>query len=511
MVPKGANISQTEQNADSEPIALEKGKVTTGAARRNQAETGFQKAGKAGTILRPGVSQTEASGAGAERVVPKTAGISQTDQKATPELQASGKGKVSAGIERQSQAEMSFQKTGKAATVLRPAVLQAETSGAGNGRVVPKGANISQTEQKTAPEPRASEKGKVSSEAGRQSQAEMNFQKPAKAVTVLRPAVPQAETSGAGAERVVPKTADISLTEQKAAPELQASEKGKVSSEAGRQGRAETGFQKQGKAGTILRPAQTLGKNVPILQNETVQGQPAPATFDAAKDLSHAFTNASEKSKAIPHSGKTKMKGSAHKQGNQEESQAVSRDKRISQPLSEGFRRPVLPGQKNQLVNSNPAQSALKQFPKEMFQKLVQSTRLLIQEGGSQMQIQLKPDILGTVRLLVETMQNQIDVKIFVDKPATRDLLEQHVQALQHSLAKQGFKTEQIQISLNVQSDPFQQGQSFQQNRQQRLFQQRGGGNPSSNAGNFTGLQGEQKQTPLQNRRFGYNSVEYVA
>ncbi|HDZ10577.1 MAG TPA: flagellar hook-length control protein FliK, partial [Bacteroidetes bacterium] len=118
---------------------------------------------------------------------------------------------------------------------------------------------------------------------------------------------------------------------------------------------------------------------------------------------------------------------------------------------------------------------------------------------------------LGTVRLLVETMQNQIDVKIFVDKPATRDLLEQHVQALQHSLAKQGFKTEQIQISLNVQSDPFQQGQSFQQNRQQRLFQQRGGGNPSSNAGNFTGLQGEQKQTPLQNRRFGYNSVEYVA
>ena len=150
-------------------------------------------------------------------------------------------------------------------------------------------------------------------------------------------------------------------------------------------------------------------------------------------------------------------------------------------------------------------------IPKEILNKLVQSTRLLIQQGSTQMQIQLKPDSLGAIRLLVETVQNQITVKILVNKPKTQHLLEQHIQSLQHSLVQQGFKIEHIQVSLNVQSEPFQQGQSFQnQTRQGGDFRQNQGKNQFTESGNFLNQPNETQQQ-TRSRRFGYNSVEYVA
>ena len=155
---------------------------------------------------------------------------------------------------------------------------------------------------------------------------------------------------------------------------------------------------------------------------------------------------------------------------------------------------------------------AIDQFPKEMFNKLVKSTHLLIQQGGSQMHIQLKPDILGSIRLLVETVQNQINVKILVSKPDTHHLLEQHIQALQHSLVNQGFKIENVQISLNVQTDPFQQGQLFQNQQQQgSAFAQKEEQNHFSESGNLFNQQNEKQKSTARTRRFGYNSMEYIA
>ncbi len=150
-------------------------------------------------------------------------------------------------------------------------------------------------------------------------------------------------------------------------------------------------------------------------------------------------------------------------------------------------------------------------IPKQILNKLVQSTRLLIQQGGAQMQIQLKPDSLGTIRLLVETVQNQINVKILVNKPKTQHLLKQHIQSLQHFLVQQGFKIEHVQVNLNLQSEPFQQGQSFQNQPQQGGdFGQKQGKNQFTNSGNFLNQHNETEQQ-TRSRRFGYNSVEYVA
>ncbi|NOY77205.1 MAG: hypothetical protein GXO76_04980 [Calditrichaeota bacterium] len=151
-------------------------------------------------------------------------------------------------------------------------------------------------------------------------------------------------------------------------------------------------------------------------------------------------------------------------------------------------------------------------IPKEILNKLVQNTRLLIQRGGSaQMQIQLKPGNLGAIRLLVETVQNQITVKILVNKPKTQHLLEQHIQSLQQSLVQQGYKIEHIQVGLNVQSEPFQQGQAFQNQTQQGGdFRQGQSKNQFTESGSFLNQPNESQQQS-RSRRFGYNSVEYVA
>ncbi|NIA12385.1 MAG: hypothetical protein GWP10_22380, partial [Nitrospiraceae bacterium] len=86
-------------------------------------------------------------------------------------------------------------------------------------------------------------------------------------------------------------------------------------------------------------------------------------------------------------------------------------------------------------------------------------------------------------------------------------------QSLQHSLVNQGFKIEQVQVSLQAQSDPFQQGQSFQnhQQQQQGLFGQKENGEGYSESGNLFNQPNEKQQPVGHNRRFGYNSVEYVA
>ncbi len=92
------------------------------------------------------------------------------------------------------------------------------------------------------------------------------------------------------------------------------------------------------------------------------------------------------------------------------------------------------------------------QLTRATFDKLVKNTRLLVQNQGGQLHIQLKPDVLGGARLLVETLQNQISVKILVDKPETRHILEQHVQALHAAVAQQAGRVQEVQISIHAHS-----------------------------------------------------------
>jgi flagellar hook-length control protein FliK len=127
------------------------------------------------------------------------------------------------------------------------------------------------------------------------------------------------------------------------------------------------------------------------------------------------------------------------------------------------------------------------------------------------MHIQLKPDVLGGARILVETLQNQISVKILVDKPETRHALEQHVQALHAAVAQQSGRVQEIQISIHVQSDATSQNQaqSNQGQNQHSGTSQENGQNRSFPTG--YGKDTEARDDQKRMRQFGYNSMEKVA
>jgi flagellar hook-length control protein FliK len=124
------------------------------------------------------------------------------------------------------------------------------------------------------------------------------------------------------------------------------------------------------------------------------------------------------------------------------------------------------------LPKTEPAPSQA--LPKEpVVQQIVDSAKLRLVNGQSEMRIQLKPEHLGRVQLKIATEQQQVVVKVMAELPMVKELLEGNLHQLRTELQGQGLEIHKFDVSVG--SD------AGSQNREQPTWAQhrsghRGGG-----------------------------------
>lgn len=108
-------------------------------------------------------------------------------------------------------------------------------------------------------------------------------------------------------------------------------------------------------------------------------------------------------------------------------------------------------------------------LPKEeVVQQIVDSARLRLGSGQSEMRIQLKPEHLGRVRLNIATEQQQVVVKVVADLPMVKELLESNLHQLRTELQGQGLEIHKFDVSVG--------GDSGSQHKEQQAWGQQPGG-----------------------------------
>ncbi|MFZ5943706.1 MAG: flagellar hook-length control protein FliK [Bacillota bacterium] len=136
--------------------------------------------------------------------------------------------------------------------------------------------------------------------------------------------------------------------------------------------------------------------------------------------------------------------------------QTVGKDKTSQQPFDVNLFNNTLDKSINKL--GSPSLSALqedvpiKELP-DFLQKQIQSRLITNKVDGSQeLSIKLKPAELGKLTVQITANNGQVSVKILTENSNVRELVEQNLVQLKHSLSTQGIKCESINVQVGTDS-----------------------------------------------------------
>ena len=80
--------------------------------------------------------------------------------------------------------------------------------------------------------------------------------------------------------------------------------------------------------------------------------------------------------------------------------------------------------------------------------QIVQKAVLLNNNGQNAVQIDLKPDFLGHIRMQIVTESQQVAVRIVAELPFVKDMLENNLNQLKAELQAQGLKVDELEVSV---------------------------------------------------------------
>ncbi len=80
--------------------------------------------------------------------------------------------------------------------------------------------------------------------------------------------------------------------------------------------------------------------------------------------------------------------------------------------------------------------------------QIVQKAVLLNNNGQNMVQIDLKPDILGQIRMQIMTESQQVAVRIVAELPIVKDMLESNLNQLKAELQAQGLQVDELEVSV---------------------------------------------------------------
>lgn len=105
---------------------------------------------------------------------------------------------------------------------------------------------------------------------------------------------------------------------------------------------------------------------------------------------------------------------------------------------------------------------ASKDFKSEVIRQIVERMTLRGAGRQSQLQIHLKPEFLGNLRLQVITENHQVTVRMTAESTAVKEMIEQHVQVLKNELQQHGLEIHKFDVFVGQQNDAWRQRQHQQ-------------------------------------------------
>lgn len=239
-------------------------------------------------------------------------------------------------------------------------------------------------------------------------------------------------------------------------------------------------------------------RNQPTLQNATavtvdnstssVDEPPAELKESSTRDLSVALKAAlnpvSVENGVMSDLGVTQVaaaaKPSSVGQKTSESLEAILKDVSVSDQPAPGF---VLPeqGKTGTLsASSGLATAAGSMMPqtegaiKENAQEVIRNAQLLLQKGGGEMKMQLKPEGVGEVHLKVQVKDGQVAVQMLTESDSAKKLLETGLDDLKTSLAANKLHVDALKIEVGTEmaKQRFEQSQQDASREQARQLAQ---------------------------------------
>ncbi len=95
-----------------------------------------------------------------------------------------------------------------------------------------------------------------------------------------------------------------------------------------------------------------------------------------------------------------------------------------------------------------PAATAPRTLPAGIMQRITEKAVSMVKNGQDSIKIQMNPASLGHIQLKVATEGQQVMIRMLVENPATRDLLEGNMGLLRAELGQQGLTIDRLDLDL---------------------------------------------------------------
>lgn len=144
---------------------------------------------------------------------------------------------------------------------------------------------------------------------------------------------------------------------------------------------------------------------------------------------------------------------------------------------------------------------------RQVIDQIVHKARLLLKEGRAEIEVRLKPEHLGTMKVQVALEDRWMVVRLGVENQEVRHLIESHLDQLRASLTQRGLEVKEFDVFVEhrLLSPP---GQSLWAG----LDGERGrGGHLFAEAGTESQAPEDGPGAEMAFRSFGYNTVEWIA
>jgi hypothetical protein len=97
---------------------------------------------------------------------------------------------------------------------------------------------------------------------------------------------------------------------------------------------------------------------------------------------------------------------------------------------------------------AQPSETAQRSLMSQTLNQIVQKAVLSLNNGQHEVQIDLKPDYLGHIRMQIVSEGQQVAVRIVAELPFVKDMLENNLHQLKAELQAQGLKVDELEVSV---------------------------------------------------------------
>ena len=94
------------------------------------------------------------------------------------------------------------------------------------------------------------------------------------------------------------------------------------------------------------------------------------------------------------------------------------------------------------------SEAARRGLMSQTLNQIVQRAVLSFNNGQHEVQIDLKPDFLGHIRMQIVTESQQVAVRIVAELPFVKDMLENNLNQLKAELQAQGLRVDELEVSV---------------------------------------------------------------